>query len=47
MTGDVEYLMRAVVPEIVAYDAFHKMLTARVALTKNSPVRHGVNEIGH
>jgi len=33
MSGDVDYLMRVVVPDIAAYDAFYKKLIARIALS--------------
>ena len=33
MSGDVDYLMRVVVPDIGAYDAFYKRLIQRVALS--------------
>jgi Lrp/AsnC family transcriptional regulator len=32
MSGDIDYLMRVVVPDIAAYDAFYKRLIARVSL---------------
>ena len=32
-TGDVDYLLRVVVPDIAAYDAFYKKMIARIALT--------------
>lgn len=33
MSGDVDYLMRVVVPDIGAYDAFYKRLIGRINLT--------------
>lgn len=33
MSGEVDYLLRVVVPDIERYDAFYKKLIARVALT--------------
>jgi Lrp/AsnC family transcriptional regulator len=33
MSGEVDYLMRVVVPDIGAYDSFYKKLIAKVALT--------------
>lgn len=33
MSGDVDYLMRVVVPDIAAYDSFYKKLIGRIALT--------------
>lgn len=33
MSGDVDYLMRVVVPSIAAYDAFYKKLIGKIALT--------------
>jgi Lrp/AsnC family transcriptional regulator len=36
MSGDVDYLLRVVVPDIAAYDAFYKRLTARIELAKVS-----------
>jgi Lrp/AsnC family transcriptional regulator len=33
MSGDVDYLLRVVVPDIRAYDAVYKRLTAAVALS--------------
>lgn len=33
MSGDVDYLLRVVVPDIAAYDAFYKKMIARIALT--------------
>jgi Lrp/AsnC family transcriptional regulator len=32
MSGDVDYLLRVVVPDIAAYDAIYKRLTAAGAL---------------
>lgn len=36
MSGDVDYLMRVVVPDIAAYDKFYKKLIARVEIAKVS-----------
>ena len=36
MSGDVDYLMRVVVPDIAAYDAFYKRLIARIEISKVS-----------
>jgi Lrp/AsnC family transcriptional regulator len=36
MSGDVDYLLRIVVPDIAAYDAFYKKLIARIDITKVS-----------
>ncbi len=36
MSGEVDYLMRVVVPDIAAYDAFYKKLISRVAISKVS-----------
>lgn len=33
MSGEVDYLLRVVVPDIAAYDAFYKRLISRIALT--------------
>lgn len=33
MSGDIDYLLRVVVPDIAAYDAFYKQLIQRVALS--------------
>src|SRR5687767_13661816 len=33
MSGDVDYLLRVVVPDIAAYDAFYKKLISRINLT--------------
>jgi Lrp/AsnC family transcriptional regulator len=33
MSGEVDYLMRVVVPDIAAYDAFYKRLIGKIALT--------------
>jgi len=34
MSGEVDYLLRVVVPDIAAYDAFYKKLIARIELAK-------------
>lgn len=36
MSGEVDYLLRVVVPDIAAYDAFYKKLIARIEITKVS-----------
>ena len=36
MSGEVDYLMRVVVPDIAAYDAFYKKLIARIEISKVS-----------
>ena len=36
MSGDVDYLMRVVVPDIAAYDSFYKRLISRVDIAKVS-----------
>ena len=36
MSGDVDYLLRVVVPDIEAYDAFYKRLISRVEIGKMS-----------
>lgn len=36
MSGDVDYLMRVVVPDISAYDAFYKRLISRIDIAKVS-----------
>ena len=36
MSGQVDYLLRVVVPDIAAYDAFYKRLIARIELTNVS-----------
>src|SRR3954453_15207734 len=36
MSGDVDYLLRVVVPDIGAYDAFYKKLIARIEISKVS-----------
>lgn len=36
MAGDVDYLLRVVVPDIAAYDAFYKKLIARIEIAKVS-----------
>jgi len=33
MSGDIDYLMRVVVPDIAAYDRFYKRLIERIALS--------------
>jgi Lrp/AsnC family transcriptional regulator len=36
MSGEVDYLLRVVVPDIAAYDSFYKKLIARVEISKVS-----------
>ncbi|MEZ5854884.1 MAG: Lrp/AsnC family transcriptional regulator [Hyphomicrobiaceae bacterium] len=36
MSGDVDYLMRVVVPDIAAYDVFYKTLISRIEIAKVS-----------
>ena len=36
MSGEVDYLLRVVVPDIAAYDAFYKKLISRIDITKVS-----------
>lgn len=36
MSGEVDYLMRVVVPDIAAYDAFYKKLISRIEISKVS-----------
>ena len=36
MSGEVDYLMRVVVPDIAAYDAFYKKLIAKIDVSKVS-----------
>ena len=36
MSGEVDYLMRVVVPDIAAYDVFYKKLISRIDITKVS-----------
>lgn len=36
MSGEVDYLMRVVVPDISAYDAFYKKLISRIEISKVS-----------
>lgn len=36
MSGDVDYLMRVVVPDIASYDAFYKRLISRIEISKVS-----------
>jgi Lrp/AsnC family transcriptional regulator len=36
MSGEVDYLLRVVVPDIAAYDAFYKKLIKRIELSKVS-----------
>ena len=33
MSGEIDYLLRVVVPDIAAYDAFYKRLIARIELS--------------
>jgi Lrp/AsnC family transcriptional regulator len=36
MSGEVDYLLRVVVPDIEAYDGFYKRLIARIEIAKVS-----------
>ncbi|MEL7049702.1 MAG: Lrp/AsnC family transcriptional regulator [Pseudomonadota bacterium] len=36
MSGDIDYMMRVVVPDIAAYDAFYKKLIAKIEIAKVS-----------
>jgi Lrp/AsnC family transcriptional regulator len=36
MSGDVDYLLRVVVPDIAAYDEFYKKLISKIEITKVS-----------
>ena len=36
MSGEVDYLLRVVVPDIAAYDAFYKKLIAKIEISKVS-----------
>ena len=36
MSGEVDYLLRVVVPDIAAYDAFYKKLISRIEISKVS-----------
>ena len=36
MSGEVDYLLRVVVPDIAAYDAFYKLLISRIDIAKVS-----------
>jgi Lrp/AsnC family transcriptional regulator len=36
MSGDVDYMLRVVVPDIEAYDTFYKKLIARIEIAKVS-----------
>jgi len=36
MSGEVDYLLRVVVPDIASYDAFYKKLISRIAISKVS-----------
>jgi Lrp/AsnC family transcriptional regulator len=36
MSGEIDYLLRVVVPDIAAYDAFYKRLIARIEISKVS-----------
>jgi Lrp/AsnC family transcriptional regulator len=36
MSGDVDYLLRVVVPDIASYDAFYKKLISRIEISKVS-----------
>lgn len=36
MSGEIDYMMRVVVPDIAAYDAFYKKLISRIEISKVS-----------
>jgi len=36
MSGEIDYLLRVVVPDIAAYDAFYKKLISRISISKIS-----------
>jgi Lrp/AsnC family transcriptional regulator len=38
MSGDVDYLLRVVVPDIAAYDAFYKRMIAKIEIRDVSSV---------
>jgi len=44
MAGDVDYMLRVVVPDMAAYDAFYKQLVATIAL-KNVTSRFAMEQI--
>ena len=45
MSGDVDYLLRVVVPDIAAYDAFYKRLIAKIEIRRcvARVLRHGAD----
>ena len=47
MSGEVDYLLRVVVPDIGAYDAFYKKLIGRINLTDQLVLRDGPDQIHH
>ena len=47
MSGDVDYLLHVVVPDIAAYDDFYRKLIAPgAAAQRQQPVQHGTDEGG-
>ena len=45
MSGDVDYLLHVVVPDIAAYDDFYRRLIGAVPLAqRNQPLFHGAAE---
>ena len=48
MAGDVDYMLRVVVPDIAGYDGFYKQLIAAVPLKNvTSALRHGKDQVDH
>ena len=48
MSGEVDYLLRVVVPDIAAYDAFYKRLIEQDrAHDVSSTLRHGADQVHH
>ena len=46
MSGEVDYLLRVVVPDIAAYDAFYKRLIAKIEIpTCQLVLRHGADQV--
>ena len=46
MAGEVDYLLRVVVPDIEAYDAFYKRLIAKIDISRRVDcLRHGADQI--
>ena len=45
MSGQVDYLMKVVVPDIEAYDAFYKKLVSKIDITERLlRLRHGAHQ---